>query len=116
DLGDVAQVVSGPGSEELAQGNWSEGGVNPFLCKVFRREIHFADPGEVARAAVGELIEEGCERLSLTGDEHREAVDRVEVRVLRRIDDPADAHQPVGLLQNGEMADNIVGAPGIGAL
>ena len=58
DLDDVREVVRGPGGDQLARGDGTEGGVGTLEIQLGGAEIERAEAGEAGGARGGEFVEE----------------------------------------------------------
>lgn len=115
DLVEVGEVMHGPGSEQLRQGDGAEGGMGSAEDELLRGERERTEVAEVGRAELGEFVEKLGERLPCTVALLREAVQRLEGAGLAVGEDHLGAGHPVGALAVVQMADDVEGAPGVGA-
>src|SRR5690349_24885033 len=112
----MAEVMSDPRREELAQRDRPEGRMLARERELFGRDRHRAQLGEALLTERVELGEEVVERLPLALGELGETVELLEppIRSLRH--DDARPRDPVGALAMAEVPDVVVRAPGVGAL
>ena len=84
--------------------------------QVLIAQIPSPQRGEVRLAEARELLEQLGQRFAGALSRLGEAIVAVEGPRLALLEDDASPHDPVGLLAVDEMADDIVGAEGVGAL
>jgi hypothetical protein len=113
ELMEVAEVVDGPGGEELRECYGAERGMASWAGKVVRLEIEGLEGGEAFFAEGGEFVEELLERFRLRLFHLREAIKGSEGAGVAVLKDEARARNPVVALGEDHVAHDVVWAPGI---
>src|SRR5579883_2104794 len=85
------------------------------MRRVAPAEVQRAEAAEVRAAKFGEFVEEGGQRLASAFAELRLAIEAIEGAAGAVLEDDLETRHPVGVLPVDQMADDVVGAPGVGA-
>jgi hypothetical protein len=113
ELMEVGEVVDGPGGEKLREGDDAECGMGTATAEVVWLEIQGLEGDEIFFAKEGKLIEELLERFALRLSLLSEAVEAIEWARFSVLENDPGTRHPVGALSDDEMADDVVGAPGV---
>lgn len=114
-LGNVTEIMNYPGSEQLFQGDRAQARVPALQLELGVAEVPGVQQLEVGGAEASELIQQGVERAIDVAIAVAEAVVGSEGNTIARANQQG-AGNPVGLLAIDEVADDVEGAEGIGAL
>lgn len=113
ELMEMREVVDGPGSEELGESDDAEGWVGAAEGELLWAEIEGTEFVEIFGANAGEFVEERGKRFVAKFFGAGFTVERLEGLGFAKLENDFDARHPVGAFAIDEMADDIVGGPGV---
>jgi hypothetical protein len=115
ELVEVGKIVSGPGGEELREGDRAEDGVMAAASEILWLEIQGRESAEVFDAEERELVKQLAERLAVAFLCRGLAIEgRKELR-FTVLQNPFCAREPVGAIAVDQVADDVMDGPGAGA-
>jgi len=113
DLMQMSEVVSGPGGEELGHGDNTKGRVASVTAEIGRLEIQIVQLLEILTAEASELVEELRKGLAFAFAELGPAIECLKGSSFAGFENAFHARHPVGAFAVDEVADDVVGTPGV---
>lgn len=115
ELVEVGKIVSGPGGEELREGDRAENGVMAAASEILWLEIQGRESAEVFDAEERELVKQLAEKFAVAFLCRGLAIEgRKELR-FTVLQNPFCAREPVGAIAVDQVADDVMDGPGAGA-
>ncbi len=110
-LGQVVEIVDGPGFQQLAERDLAERGMHAPSLEIGWRRHQLAQAADRLRAQLTEAHQQLVEGHIHVSFEHLEAVEGVERLGGAVAQDPLDARDPVVALAADQVADDVLRAP-----